>query len=100
MAAEVRTQYADHPEWGDEVLRNNDDSVKHPMEINLFMAWLLGAICFVGLALNFEIIIRILYDRTMHTEATVHHSTGCRFLRCLHSIGHCHCGFSFLFRTK
>ena len=64
----MAVEYTDHPEWGDQVLRNRDDSVKHPMEINLFMAWLLGAICFVGLPLNFEIIIRILYDRTMQLK--------------------------------
>ena len=68
MAAEVRTQYADHPEWGDEVLRTNDDSVKHPMEINLFMACLLSVICFVGFPLNWEIIIRILYNKTMRLK--------------------------------
>ena len=62
--------YTDHPEWGDQVVRNQEDSesVKHPLEINLFMACLLGLICFFGFPLNFEIIIRILYDKVMRLK--------------------------------
>ena len=67
MAAEV-TARTDHPEWGDEVLRNKDDSVMHPLEINFFLACLLGLFCFFGFPLNFEIIIRILYDKTMRLK--------------------------------
>jgi hypothetical protein len=60
--------FIDHPEWGDEVVRNQDQTVKHPLEINASMAWILGAICFFGFPLNFEIIIRILYDKTMRLK--------------------------------
>ena len=54
-----------HPEWGDEVLRKKDQSVQHPLEINEPFAWVLGVICVVGFALNFEIIVHILYDKNM-----------------------------------
>ena len=54
-----------HPEWGDEVLRKKDRSVQHPLEINEPFAWVLGVICVVGCALNFEIIVHILYDKNM-----------------------------------
>ena len=58
----------DHPEWGDEVVRNKDQSVKYPIEVNLFFACLLGTISFFGFPLNFEIIIRILCDKTMRLK--------------------------------
>ena len=60
--------YTDHPEWGDEVLRIKNGTVKNPMEINWFLACLLGLFCWFGFPLNFEIIIRILYDKTMRLK--------------------------------
>ena len=45
--------FIDRPEWGDEVVRNQDQTVKHPLEINAFMAWILGAIyCFFGFLIS------------------------------------------------
>lgn len=58
-----------HPEWGDEVLRNKDRSVKHPMEINEPFAWVLGTICIVGLLVHLEIITHIFYDKTMRLKS-------------------------------
>ena len=58
----------DRPEWGDEVLRNKDLSVVYPMEINKLLAWILGAFCLFGFPLNFEIVIHILYDKSMRLK--------------------------------
>ena len=58
----------DHPEWGDEVARNKDRTVKHPMEINEPLAWILGTICLAGLSVHCEIIIHILYDKAMRLQ--------------------------------
>ena len=59
----------DHrPEWGNQVVRNKDKTVKHPMEINVYMAFILGTICCVSFALNFDIILRILCDTKMRLK--------------------------------
>ena len=60
--------YIDRPEWGDEVLRNKDQSVKHAMEINEPFAWVLGTICIVGLMVHWEIITHIWYDKQMRLK--------------------------------
>jgi len=64
----INSFYLDRPEWGDEVVRNKDQTVAHPMEINEPLAWILGAFCVFGFPLNFEIIIHILYDKTMRLK--------------------------------
>ena len=68
MSFSENVSLIDRPEWGDEVVRNQDQTVKHPLEINAFMAWILGALCFFGFPLNFEIILRIFYDKTMRLK--------------------------------
>jgi len=60
--------FFDRPEWGDQVMRNKDKSVVHPMKINEPLAWILGTICLFGFPLNFEIVIHILYDQTMRLK--------------------------------
>ena len=50
------------------VMKNQDGTVKHPMEINFFLSFILGLLCWFGFPLNFEIIIRIVYDKSMRLK--------------------------------
>ena len=61
--------YLDRLEWGEEIVRNQDRSVMHPLEINEPLAWVLGTICLFGFPLNFEIIAQILYNKTMRLKS-------------------------------
>jgi len=61
--------YLDRPEWGEEIVRNQNRSVMQPLEINEPLAWILGIICLFVFPLNFEIIAKILYNKTMRLKS-------------------------------
>lgn len=56
-------------EWGEEVVRNKDGTVKNPFEmLSVYLVSCLGALCWFGLPLNFEIVMRILYDKVLRQK--------------------------------
>lgn len=59
----------EHPEWGDDVVRNKDGTVKHPFDMmNIYVEICLGVLCWFGFPLNFEVILRIIYDRNLRRK--------------------------------
>ena len=64
-----RVPYLNRSEWSEEELRNKDKSVMHPLQINQTLAFILIIICIFGLPLNLEMIVQILYNKTMRLKS-------------------------------
>ena len=59
----------EHPEWGGDVVRNKDGTVKHPFDMmNVYLEVCLGVLCWFGFPLNVEVILRIVYDTNLRRK--------------------------------
>ena len=58
----------EHPEWTD-VVRNKDGTVKNPLALtSIYIVAFLSVLCWFGFPLNFEVISRIVYDKTLRIK--------------------------------
>lgn len=52
-----------HPEWGNDVVRNKDGTVKNPMEMtNVYCVFLLFIVCWIGAEINWKFTNQTLYN--------------------------------------